>query len=762
MEVSSIVDNAGARLRQHRRCGSREGFPDVDDLPNFSCACDEPCFSEVPVWRLHSEYNEFSSLARKIKPRRKENRYLLNVMFCPLLNAPMKVCNTALANLYTVSEPVIAEVRMVLDRMCKDPDLEDREILKNGAEGYRRHYNHPMNRYPDSVRQKIEAHLDMIVRADPGASDGINTCRVYSPEINTQEKLRRVLARHLEEDDSADVHLSPSTLQRMIDDYLRSRNCRIKFTQSDHNACPNCKTLKYAILQFSFDIKSLEAKQYAMEQAPRPYTRTEHDRAGAIEKDLDVKRFQESTALQELDRHNKRDARIRKLLKELTDYFRDIEQSCRELEQMERGLGREVRHGWRENPYHGMITHQDDMTKVDLPSFVQTASSDITRWRYDVNAHVNAVTEDCTVFSHEQGTGPKNASSIMELITLDHLLRCRGEVIKIIVSDNASVGKNWVTSVALPQYFVDQGLCDIAMVVFLENNHGKWLADMLFGQLQTRRKRSTVVGIDALLAEFESINRKNGTVQGYAVNPLSSCDFVAILRSLGYETSPPKDFGFVKHDIHFSAACRPGAKELMPAKLRSLIGEMLPSHPGMVRLCSDTPVSCGQIEIPYEKRYCDVPAVSHSSLNSIVHGNRSEVLSAAEENMYLEAPLVVPIDKPYTPSGPGVVSRRTMLHVGYNGIEFRKLNACPELHNLEDPLVREAWPPSLLISGQGSSEDVNDEPVRGLDTTKCAPDNWVVRRPVSRFHVPGGQIRAKISTAKYAKCKVPESTAGSK
>lgn len=82
-----------------------------------------------------------------------------------------------------------------------------------------------------------------------------------------------------------------------------------------------------------------------------------------------------------------------------------------------------------------------------------------------MNAH--AVTKDCTVFSHEQGSGAKNASSVAELILQQHILTCRGEGINVVVSDIASVGKDWLVMVALPQYVVDQGLAEIVFIVSL-------------------------------------------------------------------------------------------------------------------------------------------------------------------------------------------------------------------------------------------------------------------------------------------------------
>lgn len=337
------------------------------------------------------------------------------------------------------------------------------------------------------------------------------------------------------------------------------------------------------------------------------------------------------------------------------------------------------------------------------------------------------------------------------MILLDHIIRCRGEGIKVLVSDNAAVGKNWLTTVALPQYIVDQGLADVVVIVYLENNHGKWLADMLFGQLQTRRKRTTILGIDSLLTAFESINRKSGSIHGFAVNSLSCVDFSEIFGSLGYETTPPKDFGFVKRNIHFSVACSYGAQNRLPVALRNLLGDLLPSEPGMVRVCSDPPGEFRQSELPYERRFTDVPAVALGSLGSVgVSDSTGPPFAEAA------APLVVPMDRSYAPSGPGVVSHRNMEHVGYNGIEFRKLNACPELSNDSEPLVMQAWPVGLLGKDRYHLSGGSEELVSGFESMKCAPENWVLRRPVARFNLDGQPPRARypprnMLNAKYKK-----------
>lgn len=738
---TSILDTAGVRMRQYRRLGLRTGFPEVDKLCSFHCGCSEPCFAEAPLLRLYEWYDKFRSLSQQLKPRRKENQFLLNVMLCPLLNCTVRLCNKALSALFTVSESTIADVRRVLDMICKDPSLDSRALLKDKEKGYRYSGRHPMNRYSPAVRERIEIYLDMLLRADPGASDGVNVCRVYSPEINTQEKLRQVLAKQLEDDEIVDEPISSGTLQRMIKEYLTSKQCEISFTQSDHNACPTCKTLQYALLQFCYERKLLESRRNIFEGFPRPMTKTQQEDITVITSQLRAKNYQESTALQNLRGHNLRDANIRKFLKELTDHFRTVENAYVEMEG-------EAAVDWCTRHDHAVITHQDDMTKVDLPSFIINASSDITRWRYDVNAHVSAVTGECIVFSHEQGGGAKTGSSIMEVILLDHILRCRGEGIKVIVSDNASVGKNWLTTVAMPQYFVDQGLAEIVIVLFLENNHGKWLADMLFGQLQIRRQRSTILGIDALLSEFEAINRKRGSIEGFAINPLSCIDFATVLSSLGYGTKPSKDFGFVKRNIHFAAACVPGAKSRLPISTQKILGDLLPEDDGMVRICSEPPQHRPQKELPFEKRYFDIPAVALPNLNrsnaaGSCHISRNPADTDNDgchflvEDALTDPPLIVEVNKEYAASGPGVVSNRNMTHVGFNGLAFRKLNACPELRNPDDPIVREAWPAGLL---KPFGNDDAGEPLYGSEAVKCAPENWVLRRPVSHFAIEGNIV----------------------
>lgn len=56
------------------------------------------------------------------------------------------------------------------------------------------------------------------------------------------------------------------------------------------------------------------------------------------------------------------------------------------------------------------------------------------------------------------------------------------------MSGNATVGKHWLTTITIPQYRVGQRSADVVLICVLENNDGKWLTDMLFDQVKSRRK----------------------------------------------------------------------------------------------------------------------------------------------------------------------------------------------------------------------------------------------------------------------------------
>lgn len=80
---------------------------------------------------------------------------------------------------------------------------------------------------------------------------------------------------------------------------------------------------------------------------------------------------------------------------------------------------------------------------------------------------------------------------------------------KIVVADNASVGKLWAIDVALSQYIVYKELSRVCLILFLKHLNVKFHCDMLFGQFQSKLRRKDISSIDGLPEGFESINKIN-------------------------------------------------------------------------------------------------------------------------------------------------------------------------------------------------------------------------------------------------------------
>lgn len=83
---------------------------------------------------------------------------------------------------------------------------------------------------------------------------------------------------------------------------------------------------------------------------------------------------------------------------------------------------------------------------------------------------------------------------------------------------------------------------------------------------------------------------------------------------MGYATKPPVDPGFLRHSIHFPAACKQGVKNCLAVDLRKLLASALPDNSGIVQISTETGGRHAQSQLAFEDRYFDVPAAAYSTL----------------------------------------------------------------------------------------------------------------------------------------------------
>lgn len=170
--------------------------------------------------------------------------------------------------------------------------------------------NHPMNQLPKEVVENVERHLDMILRPDLAESDAKHVCRVYAPEVNTHEKLRRLVASRLRVDFDQ-ILISPTPFRIMFLHYLKNRSCnKFNFATYDNNSSTMCKTF-----HLGYERKYLHEKLSPYTRMPRlislEYQWRYDDFAHLLVNRLVLRKFCEEEAIRKLHEGSMRDARIR-------------------------------------------------------------------------------------------------------------------------------------------------------------------------------------------------------------------------------------------------------------------------------------------------------------------------------------------------------------------------------------------------------------------------------------------------------------------
>lgn len=77
---------------------------------------------------------------------------------------------------------------------------------------------------------------------------------------------------------------------------------------------------------------------------------------------------------------------------------------------------------------------------------------------------------------------------------------------------------------------------------------------------------------------------------------------------MGYRTKLDEVFGFLRRNVNFTRAAKPGFLDIIDVGYASLIGGILPVLARMVRVPSITPSNRNPVDLPLYERYIDVPA----------------------------------------------------------------------------------------------------------------------------------------------------------
>lgn len=118
-----------------------------------------------------------------------ENRHVFNFIFCPTINKTVSIYDRFITSLLTVDVKRVTRTREVLNSIIPEETFMEMDRIVGASCKGNYPVLRPINRISEDICEEIENRLDLILRPDTTATDGINTCSLYVPSINTYKKL---------------------------------------------------------------------------------------------------------------------------------------------------------------------------------------------------------------------------------------------------------------------------------------------------------------------------------------------------------------------------------------------------------------------------------------------------------------------------------------------------------------------------------------------------------------------------------------------
>lgn len=74
----------------------------------------------------------------------------------------------------------VRHVKYVLNDICRRNAFKKLNEVTRKTGEFKYETVHPMKKPPASIRKQIEDNIDVVLRSDPAASDGIKICLLYN------------------------------------------------------------------------------------------------------------------------------------------------------------------------------------------------------------------------------------------------------------------------------------------------------------------------------------------------------------------------------------------------------------------------------------------------------------------------------------------------------------------------------------------------------------------------------------------------------
>ncbi|MGB1607142.1 MAG: hypothetical protein ACPIOQ_81200, partial [Promethearchaeia archaeon] len=235
------------------------------------------------------------------------------------------------------------------------------------------------------------------------------------------------------------------------------------------------------------------------------------------------------------------------------------------------------------------IVHVDDKSAVQDPYSVKTAQEKLHRYERLFNGHFDLVRAKFTAILQDLGHPSKTAAKTFAETFLYLLENLEGQNTLMVLYDCGPLNHNNLICHVMPQFLVDIGLVDVAMVVMYQVNHGKGPCDSVFGAITHYLARNPFCGLEGICSRTEEVQCDTKVAGGFCsarvLMPEGHVDWPAFFAGVYNLSNSPafKSYKFKAWHPQLCVACRHEKLSSMGASLRSFVGPFVSGHDGVVR-----------------------------------------------------------------------------------------------------------------------------------------------------------------------------------
>ena len=123
------------------------------------------------------------------------------------------------------------------------------------------------------------------------------------------------------------------------------------------------------------------------------------------------------------------------------------------------------------------VTHVDAKSNIDLPHQNTTGTGVMGYSSIGCNGAAKYRTEGMNTFLLDSTASNGDTNTIANDLLMDSILDGAPPLVKVLLFDCCITNRTGAIAQGISQFYVDSGLCKLCIIIFLQRNHSKAIAD---------------------------------------------------------------------------------------------------------------------------------------------------------------------------------------------------------------------------------------------------------------------------------------------